>query len=387
MKRYHRISQWVAATALALLPVLAGAQTGLAEALGGDGEGFEFRVGSQRDGSYGVADMKMDEKGDLVSYTTKGRTTLISSKLNLVADELNYDGVGGIVVCTGAVEIDQDGVKANCEKMVYTLSSGEIVMTGTPRVEQSTATSRSRFSGMEEFYLKRGEAGDVQVRMAGGQEILCEMIPVAAVAATPKPTPAPGAAKPRGDALSGSGFAGLGNNVLIKTRPRADAPATVLAAIDATGAFSRFNALGSVLVESDDLRLRSDELEYDAPTDHVEARRNVYIKQATVEADCQFMTYDIKEGRIELSGKPDIRESRPNGVYRIFDAAAYIITRSTDGSIATQSIAGPDGPFTSKFIPNPGTEQEKTTTPAVDEGEIRLDNVDDLKQLGTTSPK
>jgi lipopolysaccharide export system protein LptA len=380
-----RITRRIAVAALCLLAGSLSAQgSSLADALGGDGAGYEFRVGSQRDGSSGTGDMQMDDSGNIVSYITKGRTTLQSSKLNLVADFLNYDGVAGLVTCTGSVEVDQDGVKANCEKMIYTLATGEIVMTGSPRVEQDTPTSKSRFSGMAEFFLKRGEAGDIQIRMSGGEEILCEMMPAAAPGATP--TPSSDSAKPKKDALSGTGFAGLGSNVIIKTRPRADAPATVLAAIDSAGVFSKFNAMGSVLVESDDLRLRSDELEFDAIRSRVEARRNVYIKQATIEADCQAMTYEIKEGRIDLSGKPDIRETRPNGVYRISDLASYIITRSPDGSIATQSIAGPDGPFTSKFIPNPGSEPAAATTPEIDEGEIRLDSDADLQSLDT-APK
>jgi len=360
---------------------IAPAQTSFEDAFAKEGEGFLFMVDMQRDGSPGVGDMELDESGRVLTYRTKGRTTIESSRLNLVADFFNYDGVAGTVTCSGSVEVRQDGVVATGESMTYTIASGEITMTGSPKVQQTTATGKSRFEGMEEFYLKRGDAGDLQVRLSGGTEILCEMIP-AESAATPTPTPAPGTAA-RPAALTGSGFAGLGNNVLIKTRPKESQPALVLAAVAASGAFSSFRATGSVLVESDDLRLRSDELEYDAIRERVEARRNVYLKQAAIEADCQSLTYDIKIGRIELSGQPDIRETVPNGVRRLYDMAAYIMTRSPDGSIATQSIAGPDGPFKAQLIPNGKSPQEtEAPAPATDEGEININDPGELDKLG-----
>jgi lipopolysaccharide export system protein LptA len=346
-----------AAALLAMLgaATLAGAQGSMFEALSSEGQGMTLLVDAQKDGSVGVTEMGTNEAGEMAYFRTKGRTTLRSAKLNLDADTLTFDPVKNTVTAEGDVEVDQDGVQATSEYMLYNLETAELFLSGTPIVEQQTATSRSRFSGMAEFFLIREESGATRIRMIGGEEILCEMSnvdpPALEVQGNGDAAPTATVNGTETTLTPGAGFAGFGENVRITTRPRPDQVPTVLADANADGEFARLQCFGSVFVESDEMRLRSDELEYDAAAGVVYARRNVFIEQQNIDADCQMMEYTIATGRIVLTGKPEIRDQRPTGVYTISRLAAYIITRAPDGSVSTQSVAGPDGPSRTEFTP------------------------------------
>jgi lipopolysaccharide export system protein LptA len=379
----------LACCAIALISAGTPAQESLFEALSGpEGGGVSLQTGARRDGTPGNQEMQTSPDGSIATFRADGRTTLRSPRINLDADGLLYDHTNRLITATGNVVVDQEGVKATCGKLVYRLATAELVLTETPIVEQRSEKDTSRFTGMETFLLTKDEKGAMRITLSGGEQILMEMLPPPPGSATPSPTPSPtpvvtgqaGDAAPKSNAARG--LASFGNNVRISTRPLNEvAPSVVIDALPG-GVFDKMQALGSVLVESDDMRLRADELIYNGPEQRIDARRNVYIKQQNIEADAQAMKYELASGLIELTGKPEIRDQRPNGLYKISQLAAYIITRAEDGTISTKSVAGPDGPIATEFIPDPVAAKNEVKATPTDEGEISLDNADDIRRLG-----
>ncbi|CAN5269699.1 hypothetical protein BH09SUM1_BH09SUM1_05040 [soil metagenome] len=385
----------VVAAALVSAAGITPAQQSFFDALAGPGESVSLQVGVQKDGSKGAVMTKNGPDGKVMQFETNGRTVLKSPKVNIEADHLNFLADKSILEADGDVLIDQTGIIAKSQKLTFDTVTQEIHLTGAPHVEQSSDNGKSVFQGMEEFIIIRHESGATEVQMRGGNEIICEMTsPKPAGAATgaapadgakptpsPAATPAPSSSGPQGMLPSKpTGFAGLGENVKIVTRAREDKHPLVLASTSKEGAFSSFRAEGSVVLESETMNLRADQLEYDAPKQVVDALYNVFIKQDQIDADCGRMHYELDKNRIELSVNPDIRENRPDGKLHLSQMDSYIITRGVDGSVSTQGIPGPSGPIKYEFMGAAIQPGVATPTPTGDQ-EINLNNPIDISNI------
>lgn len=154
---------------LIALAASAPAQEGsnLFQSLAGPGETVNLRAKT--------LDMKTAPDGSIERFSGTERVVLESPKLNLKANLLTYVEKEGILRATGSVSIDQPGVKASAETLVYDIANEEIVLTGSPRVEQDNGENRSVFEGMEEFRLKTLPSGETEIRMSGGDMISAQI--------------------------------------------------------------------------------------------------------------------------------------------------------------------------------------------------------------------
>lgn len=399
LRRFAR--RGVAVTLIAAsLSTQAPAQGTIFNQLAGPGEKVEFRALKPKDGGERYIRTTTNPDGSPAKFVGVGRVMLKSPKINLEADYLEFAADEGILRSNGNVIVEQPSVRATCQEMVYVLETGELTLSGDPDVKQETPENRTHFSGMETFILTQQETGEMEVRMEGGEEIICEVMPIDAPSTdtttmmtpsatpTPTPTPLPTESRPAdgneaaGAVLpSGGGFAGLGENVKITTRPRQDQKAAVFVSTTEAGEFDLFRAQGSVVLESDQMDLRADILEYEGERQMVEALYNVYVRQQAIEADCGRMLYDIEEDEITLTVSPVVREKRKDAIMVISQMDSFIVKRNPDGSTSTQAIGGPEGEpsITWESLATPVPKQPKT--PDDSPKEIDIDNPDDLQRL------
>lgn len=349
------------------------AQKELTEQLGGPDDSVELRFGVLPDGTGGKMTMVGAKSGGLKSFEIPGIVQIRSKKLNLDSQYIRYDAEKKILEAKTNVSIDQAGVKATAQMLTYDFNSGVIVLSGSPDVRQVTDQNNGHFTGMDQFTITRGQNGKTEVRMTGGESILCELTPIEGAA--------PKAAGDTPGAPANKGFAGMGDRVKIVTRTLGKEKPNVSLSTGEGGTMGTFYARGSVVVESDTLNLRTDQLQYDNPRQIVEALNNVYVKQENVEAECGRMEYNIAADRITLSINPVIRKEEPNQIVKISDITSCIITRNPDGTSNTDVIPPPDRLSKTEFLPKTKpTPAAVAPTPSAPR-EIDINNPEDLKTI------
>jgi lipopolysaccharide export system protein LptA len=372
---------------------------GFLDALAGPGEAVEMTYGRLADGTGGKMKTTVGENGEL-SMEINGRVNLDSPRLTLRSNYLKYDAGQeqllargdvflrqpeatvqseelefaidrGVMTLTGDVEVSQEAFTAKSQKLVYDRNVDSFVLTGTPVVEQHTAENEGTFAGMNELQIVRQQNGDVKVQMNGGKEIVCEVKPANGAATKGSAAPAEGAQ---------GGFAGLGSQVKILTRPLGQEQPRVSLSSTEAGGMGQFYAAGSVLLESQDLNLRADQLQYDASGQRLEALRNVVVRQGNIEAECGHLVYDIAANRIELTIDPVVRQKGPTSTMRISDAASIIIKPNPGGTPSLETTELPDRDSKITYIQNeqPGTDQRPTNK---EPQEINLQDDADLDKI------
>lgn len=346
------------------------------EKLAAPGEKVELWTEAPEGGGEHYLRFLNNADGSINRFLGHGRVILRSPKLNLEADELVYEAAMGVLTATGRVQINRPGVKASSGKMVYDLDTQEIVLTEESEVFQETETNRTHFVGMEQFTLVQNEDGSTEVRLTGGEQIQCEMLPLeGAVQAESTPE----GQQPDATKKESSGLGALGDNVRIISRPTNDKQASILVNTTTTGLFDLLRAEGSVVMRSDEMDLRANLLEYDAGADMVEALYNVYIKQGNIEADCGRMVYNLETDQITLSVSPIVREKRENAIMVASEMDAFIIERYPDGTSSTEFVGGPEGQPNISWESLPPALESNTANPEPEE--IRIDSDEDLMRL------
>ncbi len=367
----NRYLKTVAVAAVLSLASSVGAQGSLFEALAGPGEKVMLTTGESASGDRGTMKTFTNSDGSFDRFEAVGAVNLESPKINLSAESLVYNGAEGTLLAEGDVDMEQPGVSATCRKLTYYISTGEIRLSGNPKVNQATEGGSTRFDGMDNFVYVAKESGGAEIRLLGGKEIVCESV------TTP---PSPGA-KPSADTEPAEGLGALGSNVTITVRPLGSKEPLVLVNTSEQGGFGLFRAEGSVIFDSEEMNLRSDQLEFDSARQLVEALYNVYIKQGNIEADCGRMLYDLVENHITLSVDPFVRERRRDGIVNISEMDRFIIVQNEDGSTSTEAIGGPDG--NPKFVYESVQEERAMDQPRDNSPrEIRLEDVDSLNRIG-----
>lgn len=306
-------------------------QETLFSALVGPGETMRLSVGVFPDGTGGTMLNVLDDNGELVRLEIPGLVKLRTPRIHLDCEYLLYVPADETLLARGNVLVEQEGVRATGQELVYNLETGVVVVTGSPEVEQQSEESSAEFTGMEVLRIDPGTEGRTQVLMSGGERIVGTMS---------ETRPATGE---EGAAPEGVGMGGLGDDLRITTRPKGNVEPVVRLNLGEEGAFELFRAEGNVLLESTRMNLRADQFEYSGTEQRVEALYNVFIRQERVTAEAGRMVYDLVEDVITLSVDPQIREERPGGtVARIYDIASYVIRRNPDGTTTTRSEAYPN---------------------------------------------
>ncbi len=337
------------------------------QSLAGPGESMSLKAKS--------IEMITGKDGAVIRSDWEGNVILRSPKLNLDADSMSFKGEDRILSAKGNVKIDRPDVKATADQFFYDFEKEEIRMIGNPRVEQIAEGSSALFEGMDEITIKTLPTGGNEIRMKGGSEEINAEFKTPEKAATPDAKQGSNAAPAKA-----SGFAGLGNNVRIRTRPKGSTPPALLLTTANGGGFGQFRAVGSVLLKSEDMDLRADELEYDSKKELVEALHNVYIKQDQIESDCGRMLYDLAKDVITLSVNPTVRQQQADGVMSIKRMDSFVITRLPDGNTKTDARGGsagdPEYSWEAKPLPAVATPK-----PLTEPTEIRIGSDEDIKKI------
>lgn len=353
MMKRRAIRLMLAATlavgSLSLAATPAAAQQNFLNSFVNPGESMSLRSERLPDGTVGTLNTVAGENGGFQRFEGEGIIVLESPRLNLRCNKLLYDGTTGILTATGNIDLKKEGVSATCQDLYYNTANSEIVLKGEPIVRQSTEANNALFQGMDVFTITQLENGSSEIKMTGGDQIDCQVVPVGqepikpGETRTPAPTPTPNPAA-SSEGASGGGFAGLGNNVSITTKAKdAKTPPSVNVTTDPAGAFSTLTALGFVEVVSDTMNLRAESLDYDKSKDLLEALYNVYIHQQEIEATAGRMEYLLASQKITLTINPEVKQIKPDGILNISQMDQFVMVKNADGTTTTQAIGGPDG--------------------------------------------
>ncbi len=283
----------------------------------------EFITENFADGRPAITTIGQDENGKPVFHAVGGKLLIDSEKLFLRCNDLTFNAGTEQLVAVGdpdRVEIRAEGMEADCARLEYFLSTGDILLTDTGPVSQETPENSVRFEGMDVFRASQGEDGGRTVKLEGPDTI------TVAVSARE----------------GGEGFAGLGDQVTIETRPyRTEAP-DVGAELTPENDLARFRAKGDVKVTSESFSLLSEELIYNAVEGLMEANGRIFLKRDDIEAECGRLVYDEATGKISLSVLPVIRQRDADGVtvYYNYDSITYLFS---EGDIPDADFRGPGG--------------------------------------------
>lgn len=306
--------------------------------------------------------MRTSPEGEVTRMSVEARVDLRSPKINLESNFLNFNVAEQSLEATGEVRIRQEGVDATCEEMTYDLETGVIILTGSPVVNRESEGGTARFEGMEVFQLVQKEDGSAEILLNGGEAIVCDLQPK------------------DGAGTESGGMAGIGRRLNIVTRSAENKDPRVLVATSVSGAMDTFQAFGSVVLDSDDLNLRSDQLLFDANENTLRALQNVFIQQDNIEAECGQMDYDFSTDEIVLTGNPYAAIDQGDQIMEIINAIRITIFRYEDGSVDHSYQSGPEKQASVTYRPK----ESPTPTPAPEQGgarEIDLNDPSAVEQI------
>ncbi len=331
IKIYTKLNQAIATMILTAAVSTASAES-IFSALAGPGEKVTLKADPPAKGGEHYLRTSTNPDGSIDRFVGKGRVILRSPKLNLEADDLIYMASLNSLVAKGNVKIDQTEVQATARELNYDIETDTITLTGAPKVTQIAEGSVSKFEGMEEFQIKTLDDGSTDIRMNGGDEIICEI--------TSPDMPASGAGAVTPQETSDGGLSGLGGDVRISTQElNGEEPAVYVSTLK-SGEMGLFRSVGSTLLNSPEMNLRSDLLVFDPTQDTVEALYNVFVKQKGVEVDCGRMLYNLDSEEIRMTIDPVVRQEKPDGISTLSGMEELIITKNEDGSSNITTTGG-----------------------------------------------
>lgn len=297
----------------------AGAMMNLSKQLGGPGQRVVFTTEKHPlTGDQPEVRLAMEPNSGLESYLAKGAITLESPKINLKCLEMDYRPAQSLIYANGDVAIEKDDLKANGEKLEFKIDTGEFVIEGDPIVEQQSDGNILVFTGMEKFIVRNDAEGRRHIDMEGGDKIRVEVKLPDEPAATPSPD------KPKG-------VSSLGNNVRIQATTAPEKPAAVQATLSPDSAFEGFAASGDVHLTTDDMELKGGKVSYNGVRQVMNAREQVWLKQAEFEATSQALEYNAETGDFHLTGAPDVQQESPNSSMRFSGMESFRVVNQADG--------------------------------------------------------
>ena len=145
---------------------------------------------------------RVNAEGALDFFRARGSVRLKSELLDLRADELLYEPERQIVEAIGHVFLRRDGIEADCGRMLYDLSSGQITLTINPVVSQFGQSSVTTVSDIDYFIIVQRPDGGADVEYGSstgpGRTEIRNLGPgetpggvILPPPPQPKPTPAP----------------------------------------------------------------------------------------------------------------------------------------------------------------------------------------------------
>ncbi len=318
-----------------------GANRNFLKMLAGKAGVAEFITENFEDGRTALTTIGEDENGEPVFHAIGGKLLVDSEKLYLRCNDLTYGAGDGLLVAIGdpdRVEIRAEGMEADCSRLEYFLDTGDVVMRDTGAVSQETPENSVRFEGMQTFRAAQTETGAREVKLQGSDTITVSI-----------------SAKEGGE-----GFAGLGDSVMIETKPyRTEAP-DVSAELTTSNQLSRFRAKGDVKIIGTDLSLLAEEVIYNALDGTLEANGRIFLKRENIEAECGRLVYDQNTGEITLSVLPLVRDRDPEGItiYSDFDTIRFVME---EGGIPDTGLEG-RGSIRYEKLPEPKQNEGQSET-------------------------
>ncbi len=344
--------------------------------LAGPGEKLTISAAKHEDGTPGHIRNLIGPDGGVGAFTAEGFPVhLHSPRIDLKALKLDYDGETGIIDAAGDVELAREGVYARSGEMLYNAETGEITFLDSPEVEQLEEGQYTRFWGMDRLYLTQNEDGSTEIRLVGGEEIHCDFLP--ASQAPERLLASAGSRNPGEEGGNGGGQLGaLGDELRITTRAGSGGEEpTVLINTTAEGELKLFRAEGAVSLDGDDLRLRSDVLEFDGQRERLEALHDVYVMRDNIEADCGRLQYDLPTETITLTINPIVRLDQDTQYLVISNLDMYRIIRNPDGTTTTDAVG--DQPTYEIEEKTPPPDEPEDTSPV----EIQIDSEEDIERI------
>lgn len=129
------------------------------------GETIQITTSPRRDFSPRVT-AQLGPEGDLSEFRAQGSVNLQSPSVRMVCEELIYDGRR--VEALRNVYIKRDAIEADCGRMLYDLSTGNIDLTIQPDVRQRQPNRVARLYGMEVFEIRPRPDGGTDTQVRGG---------------------------------------------------------------------------------------------------------------------------------------------------------------------------------------------------------------------------
>lgn len=105
---------------------------------------------------------------ELNSFSARGSIRLVTDSFNLRADQLEYNGRRKALEALYNVFLKQDGISADCGRIVFDIATGVITLNVNPIVHQVSATGATVISEIDAFILKRRPDGTYATDMIGG---------------------------------------------------------------------------------------------------------------------------------------------------------------------------------------------------------------------------
>jgi lipopolysaccharide export system protein LptA len=120
-----------------------------------------------KDGVAPVVKVDM-ENGAFGLFRATGSVILKSDQINLVADQLEYDGIDQTVQAFNNVYIRQEAIEADCQELLYELSTKTITLSGDPYVRKQEDGKIQTISNMDSFIIIQNPDGTTSTQINAG---------------------------------------------------------------------------------------------------------------------------------------------------------------------------------------------------------------------------
>lgn len=124
-----------------------------------------------------------------------------------------------------------------------------------------------------------------------------------------------------------------------------------------------FHGEGRIRLQTPDMLLRCDRLEYVPDRDRLVATGNVEIETESLEATAELLVYRTDNQSVELEGQPHVRQETANGTSTFDGMQRFVMQPSADG-LRLITLEGPE-PIIMETIPaeRDGEEEDARTAP------------------------
>lgn len=274
---------------------------------------------------------RLDEAGELASLFAEGSVLLETEQFSMRCDEFRFDAAAGQIEAIGNVYIRQEGITADCGRLVYELAGGRMTMSQNPDIVRTEPGGTTRIWGCDTFIIEPQPDGDPDIQAIGED---CKTL------FTPTPSAGDANAQPQ---PAGAGLLGRlsnGGEVFFSTGRLADGTAGSFSIRrDRETGEQVFEARGRLRLETPQFNLQSDALNFREAQRRLAATGSVMVRTPDFEATARDLSYNIANGEITLTGEPRVvQETRENRAE--FTGMEMFIARPTEDSRRLVELTG-----------------------------------------------